>query len=256
MFKNYTLLRSQRNRVYELLRENGLEPAEFSWAKEEIAGSLVVSRLNYREGEYYFQFTSHEVNAWCIACPGQYRSLDYEYPKNWEEQEAVLRKWMQFLKRELAAPDPWGELAKYKVALGVREIQGECNEAISAVEAEGIGQALSRLADGLVRDLKLDEAGAAAVRAKLEYLAQAARRERSLDWVYTALGVCASLGAALALPESMTPALWEAFQKELGQYIHLTLSPGPGGPAQTRIVSVEPANRPSVRQGESHKVAW
>lgn len=87
MFKKFTLLRSQRSRVFELLQEGQLEPAEFSWAKEEIAGSILVSRLNYREGTYYFQFSSHELNAWCVACPGRYRSMDYEYPKDWQEQE-------------------------------------------------------------------------------------------------------------------------------------------------------------------------
>ncbi len=256
MFKNFTLLRSQKNRVYELLRQNGLEPGEFCWAKEEIAGSFVVSRLNYREGEYYFQFTSHEVNSWCTACPGQFRTLDHEYPKNWDEQEAVVTKWIQCLKREIASPDPWAELAKYKVALKVRAIEADCNEAISAVEAEEIGEGLKRLADGLVRDLKLGGEDVTLVRSKLGYLAQAARREKSVDWVYTALGVCASLGAALVLPESTVVALWQALQKEVGQFIHLTNSPGPAEAPSGRIASVEPAYRPSVRQGESRKAAW
>jgi len=91
MIKKFTLLRSQRRRVFELLQDAGLEPAEFSWAKEEIAGGIVVSRLNYRDGTHYFQFSSHEMNAWCVVCPGRYRSIDYEYPKDWREQEGVFR---------------------------------------------------------------------------------------------------------------------------------------------------------------------
>jgi len=50
MLKKFTLLRSQRTRVFELLQEAELEPAEFSWAKEEIAGDIQVSRLNHRDG--------------------------------------------------------------------------------------------------------------------------------------------------------------------------------------------------------------
>ena len=88
--KKYTLLRSQKKKVFEILQEAGLEPAEFSWGKEEIAGSVIVSKLSYRDGTWYFQFCSYELNAWCVAAPGVYRSVDYEYPKNWEEQEEVL----------------------------------------------------------------------------------------------------------------------------------------------------------------------
>lgn len=33
MRKKFTLLRSQRNQVFEMLREADLEPAEFSWRK-------------------------------------------------------------------------------------------------------------------------------------------------------------------------------------------------------------------------------
>jgi hypothetical protein len=36
-----------------MLREAGLEPADFSWSKQEIAGGIVVSKLSYREGTYY-----------------------------------------------------------------------------------------------------------------------------------------------------------------------------------------------------------
>ena len=255
MFKNFTLLRSQRNRVYELLRENGLEAAEFSWAKEEIAGSLVVSRLNYRGGEYYFQFTSHEVNSWCTACPGQFRSLDHEYPKNWEEQEAVLKKWLQCLKREIAAPDPWDQLAKYKIVFGIQALNGTLNEAIGAAEAEGIGQGLSRLGEAIVRDLKLSREEAAMVQGKLDYLAEAARRQRSQDWTYTAIGVCAGISAALALTEGTAGSLWRVCQKEVGQFIHLTTAPDAAAAPKNRVAVVDPASHPAARQEESRKFA-
>ena len=45
MIKKFTLLRSQRNRVFELLREVKLEPAEFAWTGAEIAGSIRLTSL-------------------------------------------------------------------------------------------------------------------------------------------------------------------------------------------------------------------
>jgi len=222
MLKKYTLLRSQRNRVYEMLREEGLEASEFSWTKETIAGTLTVSQLNFRDGTYYFQFSSHEVNAWCAVCPGQFRSLDYEYPKTWEEQEGIFKKWVHWLKREVAAPDLWGELANYTLALGIRVADEGPNEPISAGEADRIAETMNRLAAAVGQEFKLEQGERAVVRSKLDYLAEAARRQRSRDWVYTAIGVCASLAMAIYLPKEQTGALWQVFQRELGWFIQLT----------------------------------
>jgi hypothetical protein len=226
MVKKFTLLRSQRSRVFDLLQEAGLEPAEFSWAKEEIVGSILVSRLNYREGLYHFQFSSHELNAWCVACPGRYRDIDYDYPKDWQEQEGVFRNWTHHLRREIEIPDPWAQLAKYQVALDGRVPETTVNEPISACEADRIGQVLTRLGQRIGQELKLDGEAGTLVHGKFAYLAEAARRQKSLDWVYTALGVCASTALSLSLSQDEAIALWKLLQTEMGRLVHLA-TPGP-----------------------------
>ncbi len=222
MIRKFTLLRSQRSRVFELLQEAHLEPAEFSWAKEEIAGGIVVSRLNHRDGTHYFQFSSHELNAWCVACPGRYRSMDYEYPKDWQEQEGVFRNWTAYLKREIELPDPWGTLAKYQAVLGAEPPDDMVNEPICADEADNIRQVLTRLGERIGQELKLDGPALALVRGKFAYLAEAARRQRSRDWVYMALGVCATLAMSLSLSADGAVALWELVQNEVRRVAHLT----------------------------------
>jgi hypothetical protein len=222
MVKKFTLLRSQRSRVFEMLQDAGLEPAEFSWAKEEIVGGLLVSRLNYREGTYYFQFSSHELNAWCVACPGWYRSVDYEYPKDWQEQEGVFRNWASHLKREIQVPDLWDQLAKYKIAVEAQAPKGMVDEPISACEADRIGQILTRLGQRVGQELKLDGEAVALIRGKFAYLAEAARRQRSQDWAYTALGVCATTALSLSMPQEGAAALWRLVGSEVGRIVHLT----------------------------------
>ncbi len=222
--KKYTLLHSQTKRVYDILREVGLEPAEFSWTNVEIVEKLLVSRLNYRSGEhYYFQFSSYEVNAWCVACPGQYRTMDHWYPKTWEEQEGLFRTWAQTLKRELDTPDPWAQLAKYRLVLNGESSPDVVNEPIAAAEAEQIGLALMELGDSAARKLSLRDDQAALLRARLAYVADAARRERSRDWVYTVMGAWASLAVALTLTEEQAAALWQMLRCELGSFVNLLL---------------------------------
>lgn len=242
--KKYTLLRSQKKEVYEILLAGGLEPGEFSWSKEEIAEALIVSRLNHRQGQYYFQFSSYEMNAWCVACPGAFRSMDTGYPKNWNEQIAILRSWAHSLRRELDASDPWAELAKYKLAVDGQLPDGVVNEPIPAVEADGIGQALVRLADRIIQEFSPNQARAATVRDKLGYLAEAAERQRSRDWLYSVLGVCVTIAAVLSLSEREATKLWGLVEGELRQFIRLV---GPDiksveNPAARRIRAGAPVN--------------
>lgn len=225
MLKKFTLLRSQRTRVFELLQEAALEPAEFSWAKEEIVGSILVSRLNYREGTYYFQFSSDELGAWCAVCPGRYRALDYEYPKGWQEQEGFFRSWMHHLQREVEVPDLWDTLAKYQVAVGALTPTEAGNEPICAQEADGIGRAMTRLGERIGQELRLDPEAVTLVRGKFAYLAEAARRQRSRDWTYTALGVCATAAMSLSLPPEEAATLWTLIETEVRHVVHVTDHP-------------------------------
>lgn len=241
MLRKYTLLRSQTNRVYELLTQGGLEPAEFSWAKEEIVGSLLVSRLNYGDGTYYFQFSSHEVNAWCIACPGQFRTLDYDYPKSWEEQEGIFARWVSHLKREIASPDPWADLAKYRVILESDLDEQMPNESISARDAERIIEALARLANEVEKQLGFGKDDMKIVCAKFNYLSDTARWQKSRDWLHTALGVFVTIAAALYLPEAAADTLCRLFRSELGQFIHVVRKEPPPAPKHRLTVDDGPA---------------
>ncbi len=253
--KKYTLLHSQKKKVYDILREAGLEPAEFSWSSVEIVEKLLVSRVNYRSGaQYYFQFSSYEVNAWCVACPGQYRTMDNWYPKTWEEQEGIFRTWAQTLKRELDTPDPWAELAKYRLALHSELSADVVNEPIPAIEAEQIGLALMELGESAARDLSLGADQAALLRTRFAYAADAARRERSRDWVYTVLGVWASTAVALALTEEQAAALWQMLRCDLGSLVNLLLDRAvTPSPPQTPIVGVK-AGAPESHPEQTHKL--
>ena len=222
MARKYTLLRSQRRQVFEILREVGLEPADFSWSeREEVGGNIVVSRLNYRDGTYSFQFSWYELSSWCVLCPGRYRSMEYEHPMNWKEQETSFRTWAQCLKRELESTDPWAEMAKYKIALGGEPSEAMLNEPIAAYEADYIGQRLLQLAEQIERDLRLGEKQATLVRGKLGYLAEAARRQKSRDWLYTALGVCITMAMGLGLDNDAMRILWQQIGRQLGSVVRV-----------------------------------
>jgi hypothetical protein len=248
--KRYTLLTSQKTRVYEILREAGLEPAEFLWSSETIGAAMTVSRLTHRDDLHYFQFSSLEPNAACIACPGIYRTTDDQHPRDWQEQEGFFRQWAQCLKGELHAPDLWLEVARGRLAW-VGECSGErVNELIPAAQADQIGVALVRLADAVAKELSLTERRALLVRAKLAYLADAARRQRCGDWVHLACGAWASLVTSLSLTEAQTARVQAIAQAEFGSLVSLA-HPKVQAPSQPgrRILGIWPvASRGSDKQ--------
>jgi hypothetical protein len=254
MLGKYTLLRSQRKRIFEVLREVGLEPADFSWSeKEELGGSIVVSKLHYQEGTYYFQFSWYELSSWCVLSPGRYRSLEYEHPMNWKEQEASFRAWAQCLKREIESPDPWAEMAKYRIAVGADLPEKVLNEPICAYEAEQVIKGLARLAARIETELSPSQQGLALVRAKLEYLAEAVKRQRSRDWVYGALGVCVTMAMGLSQPPERAGTLWQLMKAEIGQFIPWTIR-GPGSSATLSASRIVAADARSAQSGIDHRV--
>ncbi|MFC1761624.1 hypothetical protein ACFL6U_06030 [Planctomycetota bacterium] len=219
--KQYLLRKIQKKQVFEALREAGLQPADFTWIKAEVGGSLAVSRLDYRSTDYYFQFSWLEVNAWCRYCPGKFRMEDSEHPRNWDEQISCFNLWAQFLKQELDCPDVWEQLDKYRLILSPHLPEQMPNEQISGYEADTIGERLGALAERLLTELEPEAKERGYILSRIGYLADAAKRMRSADWVYNTLGVCVTVAATLSLSDSNTEALWLLFEEEIGQVIHL-----------------------------------
>ncbi len=219
MSKKRTLLRSQKKAVFEMVRAAGLEPADFDWSRPQAEG-VTVSRLDYVREDYYFQFSSCEAGAYCIASPGRYQLVEYHYPKNWEEQTGYFRNWTQHLRREIQCHDPWSDLAKYRVPIEAAcHFDGQ-NEAISGVEAQEVAQQLTELAYAIAMEYDLPKEQAAFVQARLAYLSEAAMREKSLDWAHSALGVCITLAMALSLDREQTARLWALLKCHVGAFIH------------------------------------
>lgn len=130
MAKKHTLLKSQKNQVFKILQEAGLEPANFSWVETtSVWGSdILISRLNYRGGHFYFKF-DFSFSRWvdgfipkthhCEFSPGDGLPISDEYPDNRQLQKGYVHKWADYLKREIEAPDLWAEMEKYKTSISL-----------------------------------------------------------------------------------------------------------------------------------------
>jgi hypothetical protein len=141
---------------------------------------------------------------------------------SWREQEAAFLAWAQCLKREIETPDPWAEMAKYRIAIEAGPLETMANESISAFEVEQIAQRLPVLAETIGREFRLSDAQTAILRGRLQYVSEAAKRQKSKDWAYTTLGVCVTTAMALSIPPRKADALWSLMKAEIGRFVPLT----------------------------------
>lgn len=221
----YKLLKTQKNEVFNILQKEGLEPANFSWKVNKAPDTsvpppykdILVNRLEYLDGEYYFQFEHYS----CTISPGESQAV--QYVRGMTSDDEVIDHvslWARYLKREIEAPDLWAEMEKYKVAFSLAPAEQIVNEPIPTYEAEKISEKLSLLADKIEEQFELTNEQNQFVRRKLDYLADATKRQRSVDWAHTLIGVSVTIAVGLSLAPDKAKELWELL-KTIGEFIHL-----------------------------------
>jgi len=229
----YTLLPSQKNEILKIIQEQGLEYANFSWgigeyttsSEDMLTTGLVdvvhkVPKLIYEDSQFYFQFELLEGQHHCTFSPGREKLFEQKFPRAWQHQKNSVREWTINLKREIEAPDLWAEMEKYKVAFSLTLPEQLLNEPIPTYEAEKISKKLNLLADKIEEQFELTNEQNQFVRSKLNYLADATKRQRSVDWAHTLIGVSLTIAVGLSLAPDKAKELWE-LMRSLGEFIHL-----------------------------------
>lgn len=226
MERHYQLLKTQKNEIFKILQEVGLEPANFKWTHIDLMPSddRVVLRLNYLDGKYYFQFMMNKDSNYHYCCevsPADEKAVGYKKSLNWYEQKTNVRRWAKYLKREIEAPDLWAEIEKYRATLPLVTGEQLVNEPIPAYETEEIYDRMQLLADKIEEEFKLNEEQSQFVRSKLNYLADAAKRQPRRDWEFMFIGVFINIAFYLVLEPVKVQQFWQFVKSIVGPFIHL-----------------------------------
>ena len=228
MAEDHKLLKTQKNQVLSIIYKAGLEAANFSWTTQQIPDTsapppyknIQVPRLNYLDGEHYFRFEKYS----CTFSPGAKKTVQHEAGATSESfggQLYYVGKWARCLKREIEAPDLWKEMGKYGATVSLALPEQILNEPIPAYEAEQIADKLQQLAGKMEQQFELNDEQNKFVRNKLNYLTEAAKRQRSMDWVHTSIGVFVTIAMAIALVPDKVKEFWQLVQSLFGEFIHL-----------------------------------
>lgn len=224
MTKEHKLLKTQKNYVFKVLQKIGLEPANFSWKHQPTPDTstpppykdILIPKLEYLDGEYYYEFGPYHYK----FSPGQSESVEYKEVRSLDEQLFYVTQWAQNIKRQIEAPDLWAEIEKYRATLPLVTGEQLVNEPIPAYEAEEISSKLQLLADKIEEQFKLNEEQNQFVRSKLDYLADAAKRQPRRDWENIFIAVVINIAFQLALEPTKAQQLWQIVKSIVGEFIH------------------------------------
>lgn len=216
MSENFRLLRAQKNDIFKILEQAGLNPSDFRWGEVTVHGEI---RLWHDQSGYFIEFSYwKKQECYFITCSPSKQLAEQSFQLNiWDAVLNVVKIWALCLKKEIDTPDLWAQMEKYTAYLSVPPTEDLPDEPISAVDATEIEDRLWLFADKVEKQFNLAEGERKVLRHQMGVLIGIAKRSSKKAFLYSAFGVIAGIAMSLAMSPEQAKALW--------QLLHDTLSP-------------------------------
>lgn len=222
-----TLLTSQKNEVWRIVKSFGFTPNSFEW-EESMAFAEVGpnNELRYKDTGYWFRFVvEHGIFSWEFA-PG--KSMQTEgggggYDASWEDMLKAVSYWLSYIKREIEEPDLWDHPPLETGSLWdpLASIKG--NTQFTDVEIAHLNRSIGEIRKFILESGSHTNSEVKFVDEKLNYLLDASKRMGRKDWIAIAttilFGITTFLGfdadSARALFRMAGETLIELYQEYL-----------------------------------------
>ncbi|HBB96526.1 MAG TPA: hypothetical protein DC054_14155 [Blastocatellia bacterium] len=196
-----TLLRSQKNEVFRLLDDAGIDLRRFTWNQiySPDNASRLVSRLEYPDS-FFFLFDRGGDNSYYGGfSPAEYERAVGVTAGTWPKLLDAVQRWAVCLKRELEEPDLWATISEEKkLAEGASE--GNDNSPLSPNEQQRLAQNIDEIKEFLAHTFALNQEQAKLVNDRFRYLTEASARMGRKDWINLSLSVLMTIIIGLAMP--------------------------------------------------------
>jgi hypothetical protein len=188
------LLRAQINDVLMTIKELGLKPEDFRWAKEKSyrVEGLKVWKIVHLPTGYYFIFDFSNELAWprySVMFPNKEGSIFADTHSAWTTQLILFRSWVTIVKNDIDIPDPWDIFSDKE---GVFETSFEIesgNELFNQEEQNAISEKLQEIRDKFRGNKDINAEHMKIIEDRLQYLDEASKRLGRKDWLNAAIGV-------------------------------------------------------------------
>lgn len=213
------LLQSQKNDLFDCIEDAGLSPAQFSFSQSpsEVIPNKTATVLNFNKSEFYYKFdTGRKGNHFAIFSPAEEKFADKQYPGPWRLQLDYFHNWLNYLKREIEAPDKWARLNDEILKLDMSNEESQSQ--FTAQEFEEVNRKIEFLKERISEHELLTEYQDV-VNSKLDFLIDQAKVMTKFDWKSLFIGTIISITIQLSVNEESANALWGIIKEVFNQFL-------------------------------------
>jgi hypothetical protein len=223
IFDYQGLLKTQRNELFEIVRNEGFDPTDFKWttaAGRRGGREYEISVLVYKNSQYFYKFGTQRELFWCERCPGIHMTSDHDDPSVWGHVVTDFADWLKRLKSEIETPDLWVEAERYYSVFHLPVEPYQQDIPFSHSEAQQISAALKQVEKNIINTINPAEDQVEFIRYKLSYLDSAAKKPYSrIDWLNILIGVLTTIAVTLSLSPEQAHTIFMYFRQALGSVI-------------------------------------
>ena len=215
----YELLQSQKNELFALIKESGIEHFNFIWRITKRFDGSPMLCYSHNDTEYFYIFSIGSGGHFACFSPAYDRISSECITQTWGRQKQTFQQWLVFLKREIDSPDLWGALAKVNLPPELKTKADFLNEPFTARESDNISRDIKTLESYFVEQGWAKKEQIDIVNQKLDYLIENTKKQSRKDWFFTGIGILVSIITTLALSQEQGNYLFHYFKTMLSGII-------------------------------------
>ena len=196
------LSKKDRNDIFNLIQESGLDPADFDPPRDDEAGD---TWLEHKPSRSMFlvgpESTPSGVFLRVSKKVGGDPANTFLLDENWLGE---VESWLVEIERDLSTPDLWAEFARERDALSGTPHAPEDNTPFTADEQAEIATRLGDVAKYAAESGKYEDDELQVLNAKIDYLIESSKHSRRFDWREQAVGAFLSAVVGNVLPQGAT----------------------------------------------------
>lgn len=216
------LLKSQSNEVYLALAKKGFKASDFEW--EEVDSLNYAKRksalLRHTSSDYYFVFDNHGKFYYQFS-PDEQNFFRHGQRDSWIGLMSAFNDWVDYLAREVNAPDLWAELPSETELIESTSSEND-NSKFNEEESKLIVKGMEEIKQYLLTAHKLDPE---LIEGQLKYLVESSERLGRKDWKNALIAVLFSIiiegGIAGHGAQEIFQFVWTILQTVLIQKVYL-----------------------------------
>ena len=215
------LLTTQKNQLYDIIQNVGLNPAQFEFLeiRSEYYTSEMSTKIFYKGSNWYYIFETLGENKidvhYSIYSPVKTTLIIREHHRTWPLQIGNFVKWLENLKRESLTEDKWERL-KIEINNVKLSYENDHNR-FTVQEYEELQTQMGILKDR-ISGLELIPEQVEQINDKLDHLITFAKSLNKTDWKSLFIGTIINLIIQLSLELNIGKQIWTIIREVLATY--------------------------------------